>query len=136
MRRNGKQWAIMNKLDSKIERERERERERETHTHTEFLFNMLNSLFSLINVKAKLNMTSSESIGSPCFAAICYFIMNKIQQNQPATRTPFVSLFDFNSTTTPWCHLLSTTHLIIPTNQFEGLRLICELFLEFAIRAN
>ena len=103
-------WGTMGnneQTDRKIERERERERE------TECLYNMLNSPFSLIKEKEKVNMTSSESIGSPSYAAIRLFIMNKIQ---PATRAPFISFF--NSTTTLWYHLLSTSHLIIPANQF------------------
>ena len=50
-----------NKLESKIE-----SRERDT----ECLYKMLNSLLSLIKEKEKVNMTSSESIGSPSYAAI------------------------------------------------------------------
>ena len=106
----GEKWETIGnneQTDSKIEKERERERK------TECLYNMLNSPFSLIKEKEKVNMTSSESIGSPSYAAIRLFIMYKIQ---PATRAPFVSFF--NSTTTLWYHLLSTSHLIIPTNQF------------------
>ena len=62
MERNGEQWAIPNKLDSKIERERERK--------TEFLFNMLSLLSSLINDKAKVSMASSESLC--CHSSVHY----------------------------------------------------------------
>ena len=104
-------WAITNKLDSKIERERERERERDT----EFLYNMLSSLFSLIKEKAEVSMTSSESVDSSYYAAIRQFITNNIQQHQRLVR----HLFSFsNFTTKLWYHLLSTSHLTIPSNQF------------------
>ena len=78
-------------MDSKIKRERERERERERDT--ECLYNMPNSLFSMIKEKEKVNITSSESIGSPSYAAIRQFIMNKIQQHHSATRASFASFF-------------------------------------------
>ena len=68
-------------MESKIERD------------TEFLYNMLNSFFSLINEKAKVSMSSSESVDSPYYAAIRQFIMNTIQQHQPATRASFIFIF-------------------------------------------
>ena len=79
---------------------------------TEYLYNTLNSLFLLINVRANLNVTSSESIGSPYYAAICQFSMNKIQQHQCAICFVF-----FNSTTTSRCQLLLSSHFIILMNQ-------------------
>ena len=47
----------------------------------------------MIKEKEKVNITSSESIGSPSYAAIRQFIMNKIQQHHSATRASISSFF-------------------------------------------